>query len=306
MKIGINASGLTQKASIELVREDALNAAKAGFSSYWIAEHPSMGFDALTVLASIARDVPDIELGTAVVTTFPRHPLMLAGQALTANDALGGRLCLGIGLSHAALLAPLGIAFEKPIRHLREFLSVLMPLLDEGRVSFHGETFSCDAQLLGSPRARPPVVVAALGPQALRVAGSRTDGTTLAWTGPKTIREHIAPRIAEAAHNAGRNPPRIIASLPTVVTNDAARVRKTIDDVASVYKEYPSYQAMFQREGVSGPGDLAIAGSVNEVEDRIQILKDAGVTDFAPAVFGTSRDEHVNTYELLSRLNATL
>ena len=185
MKIGINGTGLVGKASIDAIREDAKQAAEAGYASYWLAEHPTGGFDAMTVLATIAADVPQLELGTAVVPTFPRHPMAMAGQAITTNNATGGRFCLGIGLSHEVMMAQLGIGFDKPIRHLREYLSILMPLLDDGKVDFAGETLSCQAEVFRHGQERPGVVVAALGPQALRVAGHRTDGTTLAWVGPK-------------------------------------------------------------------------------------------------------------------------
>lgn len=299
MKIGINGTGLVQKASIEAIRQDAERAEADGFASYWLAEHPTGGFDAMTVLASIAPSVPALELGTAVVPTFPRHPMAMAGQALTTNTACNGNFCLGVGLSHEVMMAQLGIGFDKPIRHLREYLSILMPLLDHGTVEFEGETLSCSATLFSSPDKRPGVVVAALGPQALRVAGARTDGTTLAWVGPKTIAEHIGPRLAESANRAGRVAPRIIATLPVVVTSQPDRIRESIGKTLTMYGSLPSYRAMFDREGVEGPSDLAIAGSRAEVEDRLSELKSAGVTDFAASVYGTSKDEHLETRELL-------
>lgn len=304
MKIGINGTGLVQKASIDAIRADALAARDAGFSSYWLAEHPTGGFDAMTVLAAIASDVPDIEMGTAVVPTFPRHPMAMAGQALTTHTALGGRFCLGIGLSHEVMMAQLGIGFEKPIRHLREYLSILMPLLTDGKVSFQGETLACDAQIFQPAPQPPQVVVAALGPQALRVAGSRTDGTTLAWVGPKTIAEHIAPAINEAADKASRGAPRIIATLPVVVTKKPDEIRERIGRTLTMYADLPSYQAMFKREGVSGPADLAVAGSAAEVEDALNRLQEAGVTDFAASVYATSSAEHLETRALLARMAA--
>lgn len=302
MKIGINGTGLVQKASIEAIRADADKAARDGFKSYWLAEHPTGGFDALTVLAVIASSVPDIEMGTAVVPTFPRHPMVLAGQALTSQTALQGRLCLGIGLSHEIMMAQLGIGFEKPIRHLRDYLSILMPLLEEGRVAYMGETLSCDAQVFHPAEPAPGVVVAALGPQALRVAGSRTDGTTLAWVGPKTITEHIVPCLTEAATKANRNTPRVISTLPVVVTKQAGAIRERISKTLTMYGELPSYKAMFKREGVSGPADLAIAGSEAEVEDALMALKQAGVTDFAASIYATNPDENEETRRLLISL----
>lgn len=136
MKIGINGTGLVRFASAERVADDVARAAADGFSSYWLAEHISGGFDALTALTVAGLRTPEIELGTAVIPTYPRHPMVLAGQAQTVNDAIGGQLTLGIGLSHDAMLAPLGLAYGKPIRHLKEYLSILGPLLADGTVDF--------------------------------------------------------------------------------------------------------------------------------------------------------------------------
>jgi 5,10-methylenetetrahydromethanopterin reductase len=302
MRLGINGTGLVQGASIDAIAEHAAQAAADGFTSYWLAEHPTGGLDALTVLTVVGQRVADIELGTAIVPTMPRHPIVLAGQALTAHAAVGGRLTLGIGLSHAPMMAQLGIGFDKPIRHLREYLSVLMPLLDAGKVDFEGETITCHAELFRRSGPRCSVIVAALGPQALKVAGARTDGTTLAWVGPRTIREHIVPTISSAARVAGRPAPRIVATLPVCVTNNVAGVRDLIDKQLSMYGQLPSYRAMFEREGVAGPGELALVGDEEAVADMIEVLAEAGVTDFAASEFAPTAEERRNTRALLKAL----
>ena len=298
MRLGINGTGLVQRASVARIIDDAQQVAADGFASYWLAEHPTGGFDALTVLTAVGIAVPDLELGTAIVPTFPRHPMVLAGQAATTSDAVGGRLTLGIGLSHEVMMAQLGIGFDKPIRHLREYLSILMPLLRTGRVAYRGETLSCEAELFQQP-ALVPVLVAALGPQALAVAGRLADGTTLAWVGPKTIREHIAPRLRAAADAAERPTPRIIATLPVCVTSDEQAVRAQIGKSLAMYGQLPSYRAMFDREGVAGPAELAIVGSAAEVSERIGALQEAGVTDFATSEFALNADDRTATRELL-------
>ena len=299
MKIGINGTGLVQEASVAAVTEHAAQAAADGFTHYSLAEHPTGGFDALTVLTAVGQAVPDIELGTAIVPTHPRHPMVLAGQTLTSADIIGPRLVLGIGLSHEVMMAQLGITFDKPIRHLREYLSILMPLLRDGKVDYDGETLSCHAQLFRPAEVHVPVVVAALGPQALAVCGRSADGTTLAWVGPKTIREHIVPRLTEAAASAGRGTPRVIATLPVCVTDDPAPVRAAIKNGLSMYGELPSYRAMFDREGVEGPADVAIVGGRAEVEDAISSLAEAGVTDFAASEFCLDQDQREQTRALL-------
>lgn len=302
MRIGINGTGLVQKASVAAIVDDVRRAQADGYASYWLAEHPTGGLDALTVLTAAGLAVPDIELGTAVVPTFPRHPMALAGQALTARGAIGDRLVLGIGLSHEVMMAQLGLPFDKPIRHLKEFLSILVPLLDEGRVDFEGETLRCQADAFFGAGAHFPVLVAALGPQALKVAGRMTDGTTLAWVGPKTIAQHIVPRIAEAAAEAGRPAPRIVATLPACVTDEPERVRARISETLAMYAKLPSYAAMFEREGVETPGELALVGSEAEVREGIGRLAEAGVTDFGASIFPTSRDEAERSRALLDGL----
>ncbi len=299
MKIGINGTGLVQKASVAAVVEHAAQAADDGFTHYSLAEHPTGGFDALTVLAAVGQAVPDIELSTAIVPTFPRHPMVLAGQTLTTADIVGPRLVLGIGLSHEVMLAQLGIGFDKPIRHLREYLSILMPLLRDGQVDYDGETLSCHAQLFNASGVHVPVVVAALGPQALAVCGRLADGTTLAWVGPKTIREHIVPRLTEAAAAAGRPEPRVIATLPVCVTDTPDEVRAVIAKNMRMYAQLPSYQAMFEREGVDGPADVAIVGSAAQVQDGIAKLSAAGVTDFSASEFCLTHAEREDTRALL-------
>ncbi len=302
MNIGINGTGLVQRASVAKIAEHASAAQTDGFASYWLAEHPTGGFDALTVLALVGQQVPQLELGTAVVPTFPRHPLVLAGQAQTAANSMENVLTLGVGLSHEVMMAQLGIGFAKPIRHLREYLSILMPLLRQGRVDYTGETLSADAQLFQVPDKQVPVVVAALGPQALAVAGRLSDGTTLAWVGPKTVREHIVPRISAAAADADRLAPRVIATLPVCVTADESAVRAAIGQGLQMYAELPSYRAMFEREGVAGPADLAIVGSADQVTEGIERLAEAGVTDFAASEFYLNPTERAQTRELLRAL----
>ena len=197
------------------------------------------------------------------------------------------------------MMADLGIPFDRPIRHLKEYLSVLGPLINEGKVSFKGEMISCEATTFFRPTEHCPIVVAALGPQALAVTGRLADGTTLAWVGPKTIAEHIKPRISEAAAKAGKPSPRIIATLPVCVTDNEAGIRSKISHNLKMYGQLPSYKAMFEREGVDEPGDLALVGSESQVRDMIEGLREAGVTDFAASEFVTNADEATATRALL-------
>ncbi|MFT5578100.1 MAG: 5,10-methylenetetrahydromethanopterin reductase [Paraglaciecola psychrophila] len=299
MKLGINGTGLVQTASIDAIEKHAQQAAADGFSSYWLAEHPTGGLDAMTVLTVVGRSVKDIELGTAIIPTFPRHPMVLAGQTHTLLNAIGQRFTLGVGLSHETMMAQLGVPFERPMRHLKEYLSILIPLINQGKVQFSGELLSCEAQTFFKPEHHTPIVVAALGPQALKIAGTLADGTTLAWVGPRTVREHIKPRLCEAADAAERSQPRIIATLPICVTDDEDRVRALISKNLKMYSQLPSYKAMFEREGVTEAGELALVGSAAKVQDLLGDVAKSGVTDFAASEFTTNPEEKASTRELL-------
>jgi F420-dependent oxidoreductase-like protein len=245
------------------------------------------GVDALTVLAVAGREVPDIPLGTAVVPTYPRHPMVLAQQAVTTQQATSGRLTLGIGLSHQMVVENMwGISFEKPARHMEEYLSVLMPLLKEGNIQFTGETIKAMGQLqIRDAGAPPSVCVAALGPKMLSLAGSLADGTITWMTGPKTVGAHIAPRITEAADKAERESPRIIVGLPVAITDDESAARETAAKVFSIYGQLPSYRAMLDREGAGGPADVAIVGDEASVLAQIEEVFAQGATEFMVAPF---------------------
>jgi 5,10-methylenetetrahydromethanopterin reductase len=265
-----------------------------GYATFWAPQ--IFGHDTLTALAIAGREVPRIELGTSVVPTFPRHPLMLAQQCLTVNAASGGRLCLGIGLSHQMVIENMfGMSFNKPVRHMREYLSVLGPASREGSVSFDGEAFQVHAGIQVNGGTEFPILIAALGAQMLKVAATLADGTITWVTGPDTLRDHIVPAINAEADAAGRPAPRVVAALPVCVTDDVEAARTWAAKVFTVYGQLPSYRAMLDREGAAGPADVAIIGSEQEVIDRIGALGEIGVTDFGLVEFSTAGDDSERT-----------
>ena len=274
---------------------------EAGIETAWASQ--IFAYDSLTLIAALGREVPGIQFGTAVVPTYPRHPVMLAGQALTVQAATGGRLTLGIGLSHQLVIENVfGQSFEKPARHMREYLSILMPLLEGEQASFTGETLSASTfGPLQIEAPEPPVLVAALGTAMLTIAGRMASGTVTWMTGPATIESHIAPTIRAAATEAGRPEPRIGVGLPVCVTSDTEAARAKAAEQFVMYGHLPSYRAMLDREGVEGPADVAIVGTVGEVQDQIRRLADIGATDFCAAPFG-SRDEIATTVGVLGGL----
>ncbi len=299
MRIGINASGMLGNPDLARLEALAREAAEQGFHSFWLAQATTI--DALTVIGALGRGIPDIEFGTAVVPTYPRHPSMLAAQAMTTQALVDGRLTLGIGLSHKVMIEGYyGLSFDRPIRHMREYLSILMPLIDAGSVDFEGETLTGHGAITMPAETKPcDVLVAALGPQMLRLAGHRTGGTVLWMVGEKTIASHIAPRIREAAARAGRREPRIVASLPVCVTDDEATKRSRADRAFAMYGQLPSYRAMLDREGAATPTDVSILGSESYVRDRLSAIAEAGATEFSAVEFCRTDDEREQTREVL-------
>jgi len=299
MRIGM-FGGDTANRTIDDVIASARKAEAAGFASFWLPQ--IFGMDAISVLAIVGREVPRLDLGTAVVPTYPRHPMMLAQQALTTQAAAGGRFILGIGLSHQIVIEGMfGMSFEKPARHMREYLSILVPLVHGEDSQFSGETLSAhgSVNVAGAPPC--PILLAALAPRMLQLAGAVADGTITWMTGPATLADHTIPAITKAARDAGRPEPRVCASLPVCVTDGADAARARAAEEFSVYGMLPSYRAMLDREGAAGPADVAIVGDAATVRAAVSQLDEIGVTDFAPALFG-SRDEQKGTRDLLASM----
>ena len=262
--------------------------------------------DALTLLAVAGAQVPGIALGTGVVPVYPRHPMVLAQQALTVQSATGNRLLLGIGLSHQVVVEGIwGLSYDKPAAYMREYLSSLLPLLRGEVVHSDGERVTTNAFMpIGIPGVEPPpVLVAALGDAMLKLAGTVADGTITWMTGAGTVESHIAPRIRAAAEAAGRPEPRVVVSLPIAVTSEAERERvaEQINAELAIYPTLPSYKAMLDKEGALGPADVAFIGDEESVAASIEKLAAGGATDFVAAMVGDA-EERRRALSLLSEL----
>ncbi len=305
MRIGINGSTLIALGSpVGQIVDHAAAAEEAGFASYWLAQLGAP--DALTVIAMMGAHTSTIELGTAVIPTWPRHPLMLAGQALTVQDAIGDRLALGIGLAHkSSVESTLKIPFATPAKHMDEYLSVLLPALADRKVSATGTIWSAEVEALGGAPAPPPrVLLAAMGPRMLALAGSRTDGVILWLSGPKAIAAQIKPPLDAAAADAGRPAPRIVASVPVCVTDDPDRVRGVVAEVLAGYNDLPSYRGVMDTEGAGGPADVSVIGDEATVRAGLDAFASAGATEFAALEFFTNATEAAATRALLTELAA--
>lgn len=269
-----------------------------GFDSVWMAN--IFGLDAIGALGIVGRETERIELGTAVVPSYPRHPMAIAQQALTTQAASGGRFTLGIGLSHQIVIeSMMGLSYDKPARHMREYVSVLAPLLRKENVSFQGDQYRVSGAIDVSDAAPVPLLVAALGDHMLKIAGSMTDGTILWMTGPDTIENHIGPKLREAASEAGRGEPRIVAGFPFLLTNDPETARQRIGEALAMYGTLPSYRAMLDKEGAAGPADISIVGDEKALDAALDRLRDIGVTDFNAAVLPLEEGADKRTLDYL-------
>ena len=276
-----------------------------GFRRFWCAQLPWEP-DLLTLLAVAVREVDGIEVGTGVLPIQIQHPSQLAQRALLVNQIAGGRLKLGLGVSHPNWTEKLwGIAFGRPVRLMREYLDALLPLLAGEPGAAVGEMITNRATLRLSGASAPAVYLGALGPQMLRLAAQRCAGTVTWMTGPKTLTEYIVPTLREAAAAAGRpeGAVRVVAALPICVTDDVAATRAQAAEQLALYAQLPSYRAMLDREGAAGPEDIALIGSETTVSERIAELAIGGVDECAALVFGASDEDLARTRALLRTYN---
>lgn len=281
---------------VDRMRADGRWAEEAGLATAWVPQIPDE-FDALTAAAVVGAETSRIEIGTAVVPVQPRHPIALAQQALSVQAVCQGRLALGLGVSHHWIIDEmLGLPYERPAATMRAHLDVLdQALRGPGPVDVENEAFRVHNPLDVTDIAPTPVLLAALGPVMLRLAGERADGTILWLADERAIASHIAPRITRAAEAAGRPAPRIVAGIPVCLCRDQevdAAVERT-NRILSEAEVSPNYQRLLDHGDASDVGDILAAGSGTAIEKRLRAFADAGVTDVSVRVvpLGHGRDE---------------
>ena len=298
MRIGIMAGGTGPEGTIEGLIARAKDVEARGFHSLWVAN--IFGLDAIGALAVVGHETSRIELGTAVVPTYPRHPIAIAQQSLTTQAASGGRFTLGIGLSHKIVIEDmLGFSYAKPAYHMREYLEVLTPLLRGEPAKHEGEHYRVNAGLQVPGASPVSLLIAALGDRMLDLAGRYTDGTILWMTGPSTVEDHVVPKLTKAAESAGRPAPRVVAGLPIALTNEADAAREWVAQNLAMYGTLPSYRAMLDKEGAAGPADVAIVGDEATLDAALARLGDVGVTDLDAAIVPVDDGADTRTLEYL-------
>lgn len=294
---------------------DVVWAEDAGMDTAWVPQVPT-DFDALQAAALLGAGTTRIEIGTAVVPLQAQHPIALARQALSAHAVASGRLALGVGPSHHWIIRDmLGLPYERPAAYTRDYLDVLdVALRGPGPVDVENETFTVHNPLGLGPVAPLPVLIAALGPVMLRIAGERSDGTVLWLADERAVAEHVVPRITAAAEAAGRPTPRVVAGIPVCLCSpsevDAARERA--NRILGEAEISPNYQRLLDYGDATDVGDLCAAGDEEAIAARFRRFADAGVTDLSVRLLpiGEGRDELVaskrRTREMIGKLAAEL
>jgi len=238
------------------------------------------------MLALAGQRTSTIELGTAVVPSYPRHPATLAQQAATTSALTGGRLVLGVGPSHKpGIEGGYGLKYDRPALHMREYVTIIKALATEGRVDFHGKMYQVRSGFM-VPESKPfAVVMSALAPLMLKAAGEVADGTVTWMVGPKTIASNTSPKIRKAAADAGRPEPRIVVGVPVCVHDNRDEAIARAVQIFGGYSRLPNYRRQLDAEGISEAGEIAVVGSEQDVEAQLKAYMDAGGTEIIATVF---------------------
>lgn len=302
MRFGLMVGGYASSITLEGFVETARDLERRGFDTMWIPH--VFGHDAIGCAALVGRETERIELGTAVVPTYPRHPTALAQQALTAGAASRGRFTLGIGLSHPPVIEQmLGLSYARRASHMREYMAVLGPLLRGEPASFQGQEYRVEMSVEVPDAGPVPVVLAALGEQMLAIAGAAAAGTILWMTGFRAIEQHVVPKLRAAAAAAGRPEPRVVAGMHMALTSNLAAANARVEKLLAQYRLMPSYRAMIEREGSTTPADFALLGDEKTLDAGLERLRSIGVTDLDANILEIDGDTRARTLDYLeSRL----
>ena len=293
-----------QGEGIERLLEAAVACDEAGVDGIWYGQF--LGYDAPTLALAAAARTERLMPGVSVVVARPRHPIAVAAQAHTVNAMSGGRFRLGVGLSHRSTIEGIyGLDFPSPGRYLREYLRVLRELIELRPVDFDGEFVHAHGQL-GIPEAMPlPLYTGALGPLALEATGEFADGTVTYLAGPRTIEEHVVPRLLVGAARSGGPRPELVACVPVMATDEPDAITPRLHEFTRFHASLPEYQQIIEREGLAHPGDMGLIGGGETLVAGARRLRDAGATELGAALFG-DREEQLRTIRALGEVAAAL
>ncbi len=293
MRMGLFIGGIGSAGSLQSQITQILEAEKDGFHSLWAAH--IMDVDIMSMMCVAASKTSRIEMGTAVTPSFLRHPIAMTQQALTVQSIAGGRFTLGVGVSHKPVVENrLGLEFHRPAQHMKEYIDIVRTLSRDGTVDYNGQIFRANTQFTIAERSHIPILLAALGPRMLKIAGEAAEGTITWMTGVQTLRTHIIPTINRAAEEIGRDKPRVVAAVPVAVTEDRSAAFKQANVYFGRYGQLPSYRAMLDREGVESPAEMALLGNEEAVEEKLRDYAEAGVTDLAVQIYPVGPEPHAS------------
>ncbi|QLY28891.1 TIGR03564 family F420-dependent LLM class oxidoreductase [Nocardia huaxiensis] len=300
MTLGVALAQTNSRNYVEDSVRQARTAAELGVRAVWFGQR--MDYDSPMLAAIVGREVPALQVGTSAIPVLGRHPMLISSQAQTAQAATGGRYHLGLAVGSTLVSDAFGVPFDRPIARLREFLTALRTLLDTGTADFHGEFLTVTptmATAVAGAEPRVPVLVAAMGPQALRVSGELADGVLPYLAGPKTLENHIVSTVTEYAEAA----PRVVAFVPAVVTADVQGARAKAVEQLAFYEQVPSYRRVLDLEGVQRAADLAVIGDEETVAAEIRRYYDAGATEIVLASTDlTGEADQLRTWRLIGEL----
>lgn len=286
----LNAGLVIPRASASEVVTRIVQAEKRGIGTVW-STSGGVSWDTLSAFAVAASRTEKIVLGTSIVPTYPRHPFVLASEALAIEDFAPGRLRLGVGPSHRPTIeGSFGIQMGRPLAHLREYVTILRALLWDGSVEFDGTYFTVNASIPANAQPpRTPLPISTLRPNAWRLAGEISDGA-ISWLNPiDYVIEVAKPAMQDGANAAGRPCPPAIVHVPVAVSSDRVASRAAFRERFPVYGRLPFYAEMFALAGfrVDDEGrmpdalvdDLLVSGAADQVRRRLETIRRRGVDE---------------------------
>lgn len=287
MRIGLMVGSdkeRSRKDRLSGLLDDGKVAEAQGFASFWMPQVPGY-LDAMTAVALLGQVTERIEIGTAVVPIQTRHPLVMAQQALTTQVACDGRFTLGLGPSHHWIVRDqLGLPYDKPAKLVRDYLEVLQAArTGPGRVDVDNDSYRVHSPIDVTDTFDVPVLLAALGPTMLKIAGELAGGTILWMADERAIGDYVVPTLSAAAADTTT---RVVAGVPVALCaeHDIDEARGYASEVLGHADFSPNYVRLLEHGDATDVGDTMAAGDETTVLARLKRYRDAGVTDLAARV----------------------
>ncbi len=269
----------------------AKEAERLGYEAVWVTQLPDSR-DAALVLAAYAAATQWVRLGTGVLPIYTRHPTAMAQMAATLDEMSGGRFILGLGVSHKVTVESMwGLKLEHPVEAMREYISIVRSSLVNGSASFDGKYFSAHWYYSGPRRGELPVMISALSPHMLELAGELADGVVLWMCTAPYIRDVVIPHVTAGREKAGKKLDgfEVVAAIPACLTTDRAAALSTFRQTVERYASLPFYRRVMDASGFAEDlaknnvtdemlDELGGIGNEAQVRDAIQRYRSAGTT----------------------------